>query len=156
VAERIIIPLYGPLGLEYEEHPLIVPHLGVLGVDLTELVPPSAGQPSETTEAEQAVPVPFASPIPPDLEEEDEEEKEEVFSEIGAEEVFWFQHGDLRQAKPRVTALEGARFSSIQHQGLIVVIEASPFLPRATFDFVHEEAARRDITILPIYVRRIR
>jgi hypothetical protein len=140
VERVIIIPLYGPRGLRYAEHPLIVPRLGVPVTEPQELIPPRPEEPAHA-ELAPAAPLPWA--IPPELEEDEEDE-----------EVFWFARGDLRNARPTVISLEGASFSPIEHQGGIVVIESALFLPSATFDIVHEQAAKRGVTVLPIYVRR--
>lgn len=151
---RITIPLYGPSALGYaqteSELRLIVDRLGVHVAEPTELVPTRPEQPlRHTTEEEtqvppRTVPPPIAVPPYPS-------ETGEVFDEVA--DVFYFRGVDLQHLTP--TVLESVRFSPIQHKGLIYVIETASFLPSEALDIVQRQAEKRNIPILPIYVRRI-
>lgn len=140
MAERIRILLYGPRALRYASHELVVPHLGV-----------------EVTEPPRLVPLPPAAPtrpLPP--------VPEPVTRPPGnrpkrrkTTEINYFRGAELRD-EPEVFDIEsGVYFQPIEHEGLIVVIEAATFLPRETFERTFKRAERWDVSVIPIYVRRI-
>lgn len=141
MAERTTIPLYGPLGLGYAEHPLIVPHLGVRVAELTDLIQTRPEQPVQPTPEEPDQPGPLIVRMPP-------EEEHGV--------VECLHHIDPGDPEPTVIELAEPSLFPIEHQGHILVIEAASFLPRLMFDIAQERAEKWDITVLPIYVRRIK
>lgn len=130
---RIIIPLYGPRELRFAPHPLIVEHLGVPVAEPAELELP--------IELVRGEPV----DLDPDLDPDE--------PEIGV--VHYFHDPDVRGVAPTYIQFEAERFSPIEHEGVIFVIEAASFVPRETFDIVQARAESLDITALPIYVRGI-
>jgi hypothetical protein len=131
--QRIIIPLYGPRELRFDPHPLIVEHLGVRVVEPAELEWP--------IELVRGEPV----DLDPDLDPDE--------PEIGV--VHYFHYPDVRGVAPTYIQFEAERFSPIEHEGVIFVIEAASFVPRETFDIVQTRAESLGITALPIYVRGI-
>jgi hypothetical protein len=148
MAERIVIPLYGPRGLRYagteSELRLIVDRLGVHVAEPTQLIPtrpeqPLQPTPEEQTQAEPTAPTPISRPI-----------------RIKRKEALCFADFNLRRAEPTVITFQASHFSPIEHEGLIIVIEAAQFLPNETFEIVQEQAESLDITVLPIYVRGIK
>jgi hypothetical protein len=148
MAERVIIPLYGPLGLRYAETEselrLIVDRLGVHVAEPTELIPtrpeqPLQPAPEEQTQTEPARPTPISWPI-----------------RKRRKEAYCFADFDLRRAEPAAIPFQVSHFSPIEHEDLIIVIEAAQFLPSETFEIAQEQAENLGITILPIYVRGIK
>jgi hypothetical protein len=127
--QRIVIPLYGPRELGYAKHPLIVPHLGVHVAEPAELM-----RPLERFQGE---------PVDPDLDPPEPEH--------GV--VHYFYEPDVQGVVPTYIRFEAERFSPIEHEGVIFVIEAASFVPRETFDIAQTRAENLDITVLPIYVR---
>jgi hypothetical protein len=131
--QHIILPLYGPRELAYAKHPLIVPHLGVRVTEPAELE-----WPIERVQGE-----PVDLDLDPDLEPGE--------PEPGV--VHYFYESNVQGVVPTYIHFEAERFSPINHEGVIFVIEAASFVPRETFDIAQARAESLDITVLPIYVR---
>lgn len=147
MAERIVIPLYGPRGLRYDETESelrrILDRRGMHVAEPTELIPtrpeqPRPPTPEEQTQAEPPRTTPVSWPI-----------------WKKRKEAFCFADFNLRRADAAIP-FEVSQFLPVEHEDLIIVIEAAPFLPSWTFEVVQEKARSLDITTLPIYVRGIR
>lgn len=149
---RIIIPLYGPRGLRFDPHPLIVERLGVpvaepTGPTRTRPERPFQPSPEDPNrhEPRRTTPREWPKPVRRDIPD-----------------IAYFADPYLRGRSPEViefaekyaSPIEHRYFSPIEHHGLIVVIEAAPFLPRETFEIVQEHAEQSGV-VIPIYVRGI-
>jgi hypothetical protein len=142
---RIIIPLYGPHGLRFDPHPLIVERLGVPVAEPMELPSPLRELPFQPPPQEPNRPEPKRA-TPPDWPPPRRRKNPEI---------AYFADPYLRGISPELIEFEDEYFSPIEHHGLIVVIGAASFLPRETFSIVEEHAERSGL-IIPIYVRGLK
>jgi hypothetical protein len=142
---RIVIPLYGPLGLEFDPYPQIAERLGVRVAELTELPPPRRELPLQPPPEDPNRPEPKRA-TPPNWPAP--RRRKDPY-------IAYFADPFLRGISPDVIEIENESFSPIEHHGLIVVIGAASYLPRETFEIVQERAEESGV-VIPIYVRGLK
>jgi len=69
--------------------------------------------------------------------------------------ILYFPSAELARVAPRTIRATDRDFPEIEHEGLIVVIDSTPFLSRTTFETLRRGAARAGVEILPVYVRHL-
>jgi hypothetical protein len=72
-----------------------------------------------------------------------------------APDLLYYATSELADVVPRrIRAAEGD-FPEIEHEGLIVVIDSTSFLPSTTLETLRRGAARAQVRTLPVYVRTL-